>query len=322
MAILVSKATVSNSFLSFTSSDAINWFYGTQLSEQVSFYGSGELKMLDVSNGDGIYLSFNSTGFKAAVTGNSLKLFDSTNTEKLSLGSFVSGETVSIHFTDRDLTITAATVSSNTVYTAVSSSTNPALIAGEASIALTTSAVSVFDTATPTGSLTASTANAALTAHKTFAMTALTITGTGAELASLAPNAHQLGLGTITLNSSDTVSLSVLQASNTLVYGGVKFANDDALTITGTTPLKLVSSLLGLGGTSIAMTLDFDGAGANGTPDNVAMNNASAVLSQGDWFFDSSTDVLSYWNGAAVKTIALTGVNTVAIASGLMTLDV
>ncbi|MFZ4504391.1 MAG: hypothetical protein ACOYM1_10615 [Methylovulum sp.] len=322
MAILVSKTTVNDSFLSFTSSDAINWFFGSRFSEHIGYYGSGELKMLDVSTGDQISLGVDSTGFKASVTGNSLKLFDSLNAEKLSLGSFVAGETVIVHFTDRTLTVTATTSGSNAVYTAVTSSTNPALVAGEASIVLTSTAASVFDTATPTNVLTATTANAALTSYKTYGMAALTITGTGAELASLAPNAHQLGLGIITLNSSDTVSLSVLQASNTLVYGGVKFANDDALTVTGTTSMKLLSSLVGLGGTSIAVTLDFDGVGTNGTPDNAPVANASAVLGQGDWYFNATTDVLSYWNGSAIKAVALTGVSSVAVTSGLMTLDV
>ena len=199
---------------------------------------------------------------------------------------------------------------------------NGALVATTSSASLTSNQLS--GTAF---TLTATEATSNLNYGVRFAPTQdITITGT--DLATLAPNAHNLGGKSITLNASNNaVSLSLAQASDTVVFGGVKFAGTasgagEADTVSvglndGTNnnvPISLAAALVDLGVSGTQITLD----------QNVLMTTnesvASNVNASGDWSFDSTTDVLTYWNGSAAKPITLAGVSTVTVASGDMTM--
>lgn len=322
MAIVVSTATnSSNNPISLTSNDADNWFYGVNnLADDITYSGQGKLSMLDVSNGDKITLAAASTGYTAKISGNTLILADGNtgDGDELSLGGLISGESVIIKFNGGDqVTVTAATSGSNTVYTAVSNGVN---------VTLDGTAKSIFgiSSAPSSASLSASQAQTALDNGTTYApVTNITITDTGVNLAPLAPNVHALGGGDITLDASDNaVSLTRLQATNTLVYGGVAFASSDVITISGIgNPMSLAPSLVELGGESIKMDVDVDTSGSisitNGT-------DASPSVSSGQWYFNTSSDILTYWDSSSnsAKAIALAGVDTVGVAgAGLMTLD-
>jgi hypothetical protein len=200
-------------------------------------------------------------------------------------------------------------------------------------VSVATNSVATFDNAaTPSSdllsrttlSLTADEATSNLTYGVRFAPTQdITITGTGTDLATLAPNAHNLGGKSITLDASgnNQVSLTLAQASDTVVFGGVHFAADDVVSVVGTAtaddvPITLAAALVDLGVTGTQITLD----------QNINMNpgNNGAVTGSldalGEWSFDGSTDILTYWNGSA-KTITLAGINTVTVAaSGDMTM--
>lgn len=157
----------------------------------------------------------------------------------------------------------------------------------------------------------------------------ITINGTGTELATLAPNAHNLGGKSITLNASNNaVSLSLAQASDTVVFGGVKFAGTasgagEADTVfvgltdgtNNNVPISLAAALVDLGVSGTQITLD----------QNISMTIYESVALNvnglGKWSFNNSTDDLTYWNGSAAKTITLAGINTVTVAaSGDMTM--
>lgn len=149
--------------------------------------------------------------------------------------------------------------------------------------------------------------------------TIINVNGTGTNLTSLASNLHNLGGSNVVLNASDdSVVLTQLQASDTLVYGGVSFDHSDAITLSGVTPMSLVSSVIGLGGGSIQLTTTVDNTLS------IQMDASSAVnVSAGHWYFNATNDNLTYWDSVSLSahTIALTGViNTTVTGSGIMTL--
>jgi uncharacterized repeat protein (TIGR02059 family) len=149
--------------------------------------------------------------------------------------------------------------------------------------------------------------------------TAITVTGSGAVLASQAGTIHNLGGTDISLNASDNlVSLSVLRAEETLVYGGVSFDHSDVITVSGITPIALAPSLINLGGNSITLDVNID------TSASVAMNASTAInVTAGHWFFNAVNDNLTYWDSAnsTSHTIALTGVIDVTVTgAGVITM--
>jgi hypothetical protein len=320
MAILVSQATATNT-LSLTSTDATNVFYGSNFIDKITYTGSGIFSMLDVSNGDEITVDDPSTGFRAYVSGNTLRLEDSNHGNQLKLGALVAGESVTVHFSDGRSVLVSA---SGSGYTAESGD-------GVVTLTGTTQATeqSVFATPSSTATLTAAQATALLNKGLDYSpLTDVTVNDTGANLATLAPLAHDLGGGSITLNATDNaVSLTLLQASDTLAYGGVAFAASDVITV-GTAgsgnPMALLPSLVGLGvsGTQIKMDVDVD---TSTTVVCVSDANTGAATA-GNWHFETDTGILAYWNSAGTgtpDTILLTGVTSVAVSgAGLITLTV
>lgn len=150
---------------------------------------------------------------------------------------------------------------------------------------------------------------------------AITVTGSGNALAALASGIHALGGSNILLNASDdVVTMTATQVKNTLDSGGVAFASNDVITVSGVSPISLLtSSLISLGGKSIALDVDVD------TSSSVAMDAGTANgVSAGHWYFDAVGDNLTYWDSASsglAHTIALTGVSDVTVSGvGIITL--
>ena len=252
-----------------------------------------------------------------ASTGN-IVISNGTDTRPIAVGNSqvsIVGNTVTINPTD-DLT-------AGTTYSVQIASGVLKDLAGNSYAGLsdsTTLDFSTLDTVNHTVAMSAVQATDYLGHSVAFDFTtAVTVTGSGSELAALASGVHALVGSTISLNANnDVVSLTQLQASDTLAYGGVSFAHDDVVTVSGVTPIALVSSLIGLDGESIALDVDVD------TSTMVAMDAVNAgSVSEGHWFFNAANDHLTYWDSAnsLSHTVTLTGVTNVMVTgAGLMTL--
>lgn len=97
MAILVSQATANNNTLSLTSNDAGNTFYGSSFIDKVTYSGSGNFTMLDVSSGDEISIAQNGSGTTAALNGNTITL--AVGGHSYTLGGIADNDTINIKFT-------------------------------------------------------------------------------------------------------------------------------------------------------------------------------------------------------------------------------
>jgi hypothetical protein len=102
MATLVaSQSSSQGNPLEFNSNDTSNLFFGTSSADYLNFSGKGKLTVLDVSNGDVFsFENMASTGFKAKVAGNTVSLLNGKGTEVAKLGGLVSGESITVKFSD------------------------------------------------------------------------------------------------------------------------------------------------------------------------------------------------------------------------------
>lgn len=148
----------------------------------------------------------------------------------------------------------------------------------------------------------------------------VTITGSGTDLAGLASLVYALGGKSITLDASDnTVALTLNQASDTIAFGGVKFAASDTVTVGTATnnadvPISLAAALVDIGQSGTRITLD-QSVGMTGS----AQADAAAVDNPNEWYFNTSSHVLTYYSTTA-KTITLVGVSSVSVSGGDMTM--
>lgn len=188
-----------------------------------------------------------------------------------------------------------------------------------------------------TTSLTAAQATADLNFGIHFGPTQdVTITGSGTDLAGLASLVYALGGKSITLDASDNaVSLTLNQASDTIAFGGVKFKGgdssvrdvvtvgmDDGTNNNNNVPISLAAALVDIGQSGTWITLDQSVPMSNANTNSGVVSggsNTSTVDTSGEWSFNNSTDVLTYWSGSA-KTITLVGVSSVSVSGGDMTM--
>jgi hypothetical protein len=98
MAILVSQASSSsNNPLSLTSNDANNTFYGSSVADNVTYAGTGNFTMYDISNGDELTFAQNGAGATISLSGNTVSLVTASG-QTYTLGGIASGESFKVTF--------------------------------------------------------------------------------------------------------------------------------------------------------------------------------------------------------------------------------
>jgi|GEM_PF-5140568 len=287
--------------------------YGAATGYQKVLINSGVSGVKLDANIEAIHLSNNLSSYTfQAVTGQGFVIKDSVSQTVATLGSI--NQNVKIIFSDNITTTLSQTGS--TAFTL-----NGVTVATAISTGFTTSSLGY------TVSLTADAATNNLSFGVRFAPGQdITIAGAGTQLAGLAPRVHDLGGNSITLDASDnTVSLSLNQASDTIAFGGVKFAANDVVSVgtatnDGDVPISLAAALVDIGtiapGPSYGTRITLDqNVGMTGS----AQGSAGAVDAANEWYFDTSTHHLTYYSSGA-KTITLVGVSSVSVSGGDMTM--
>ena len=149
-----------------------------------------------------------------------------------------------------------------------------------------------------------------LTSGKNYTLT--TDEASKAKVGDLGTTGILLTTGTVTLLLGSTVPTGSLPAS------GVDLL---ALKLTDSTFSLLACAPNGSGTTYAQFTALSPKAGTTFTGYTIDGTSSSAVDGTGEWKFDSTTHVLSVWDGTAVQSIVLAGVTSVAVTTtGIFTI--
>jgi hypothetical protein len=339
MAILVSQATQDGNALSLTSSDNSNTFYGSSYADQITYIGTNNFVVADISNLDQIVLSNLSSNLDYTIqtAGNNV-VINLTGGKKVTFQAIANGESFTVNFGSavKQLTVTRSSdvfTAAGRTLTSTPQSIPLSLKASESGGTLTIDGTPLgalvidltANTLTDSGTaVTLSSGTLASANNVTFAsntITSATITGdSGANKLTLADGGNTATLALTAVESvvggtgADVITLGA--AVSALSFDGSTGA--DSLTLVGagnTATLIAVESLVGGTGADLitlttalsSSTFTMDGStGADSLTLAVAGNSGTLAL----------TAVESLVGGTGIDVITLTSTTGATVTLG------
>lgn len=185
-----------------------------------------------------------------------------------------------------------------------------------------------------TGSINLTAAQSQVLAANLATSATVTVTDTGVNIAASIAN---LVVNIVKIDNIDAIDNSLtLNTAQFNAIGDARLTTSDVITVSDSIAnintnlntlvdsLKvdnIITSLVTIGETLNVLPADGTTVGSYST---TASANTAAVVTAGEWYFDSVTDVLTFWDatGASAKSITLTGANSIAADnSGVFTIS-